>query len=119
MNTPDSPARVPPAAARPAASARRVRAARRTPFRAPCRVRLIDPATGEVRTVIGETLNISSCGMALQLGASVPLGTWVETMVSQVGGEPLFLCGTVVNARQTMTATFEIGVETDKPRVFV
>lgn len=98
---------------------RRPRAERRTPYRVPCRVRLIDSATGEVRTVTGETVDISSRGMALQIGLDVPIGTWVETLVPKPNGNPLFLCGTVIHSRQTMTAHFEIGVETDRPPTFV
>ena len=99
--------------------ARRTRGVRRMPYRVPCRVRLVDAATGEVRTVVGETIEISPQGMALQIGMDVPLGTWVETLVPNPNGDPLFLCGTVVHTRQTMTAHFEIGVETDRPPIYV
>lgn len=103
----------------PAPRTRPARAERRTPFRVPCRVRLVDAVTGEVRTVLGETLNLSRRGMALQLAADVPPGTWVETLVPHPTGEPLFLCGTVVHSRRTMAAHYEIGVETSLPRTYV
>lgn len=86
------------------------RATRRVPHRVPCRVRLIDPATGAGRTVVGETVDLSAGGVALQLGSDVPVGTWVETLVPHLHGEPLFLCGTVVHSRRTMAANYEIGI---------
>lgn len=86
------------------------RVVRRVPHRVPCRVRLVDTATGEVRTVVGETVNLSAGGVALQLGLDVPVGTWVETLVPHVHGDPLFLCGTVVHTRRTMAANYEIGI---------
>ncbi len=88
---------------------------RRMPYRVPCRVRLMDTGTGQVQTVVGETLNISTSGVALQVSADIPLGTWVETLVPHPGGDPMFLCGTVVHTRQTMAANYEIGVETNGP----
>lgn len=86
---------------------------RRVPHRVPCRVRLIDTTTGNSHTLCGQTTNISPGGIAIQLGSEVPLGTWVETVVPYNAGEPLFLCGTVVHARRTLTSNFEIGVATE------
>ena len=86
------------------------RVERRTPYRVPCRVRLVHPATGEVHTVVGETVNLSSGGVAMHVGIEAPIGTWVETLVPHLNGDPLFLCGTVKHVRQTMTANFELGV---------
>jgi hypothetical protein len=108
-----------PPSAHPAPRTRPARAERRTPFRVPCRVRLVDAVTGEVRSVLGETINLSRSGMSLQLAADVSPGTWVETLVPHPTGEPLFLCGTVVHSRRTMAAHFEIGVETSLPRTYV
>jgi hypothetical protein len=87
-------------------------------YRMPCRVRLVDPETGEVRTVVGETVNISKSGMAVQVSLQVPVGTWVETLVPHPNGDPMFLCGKVVRTRRTMTAGFEVGVETGTPPEF-
>jgi hypothetical protein len=92
---------------------------RRVPYRVPCRIRLINKQTGEVRTVVGETINISTGDTALQLGTSVPIGTWVETLVPRPNGEPLFLCGTVVHRRRVMASGFEIGIRTHHPTAFV
>jgi hypothetical protein len=91
----------------------------RAPYRIPCRVRLVNAETGEVRSVAGETVNLSRRGMALQLGVDVPVGTWVETLVLHPNGDPMFLCGTVLHSRRTMAANFEIGVKTDRPMTFV
>ena len=95
------------------------RADRRAPYRIPCRVRLVNTETGEVRTVAGETVNLSSRGLAIQVGMDVPIGTWVETLVLHPNGDPMFLCGTVIHTRRTMTANFEVGVRTDRPTMFV
>ncbi|MEW6253756.1 MAG: PilZ domain-containing protein [Planctomycetota bacterium] len=94
------------------------RMARRTPYRVPCRVRLVDPTTGEVRTIAGQTVNISSGGLSLHVAVETPPGTWVETLLPHPNGEPLFVCGRVVHVRRTMTANFEVGVETESPAEF-
>jgi hypothetical protein len=103
----------------PRGTASSARVEPRTPYRIPCRVRLVDSTTGEVRTVVGETVNLSRRGMALHIAIDVPLGTWVETLVAHPNGDPMFLCGTVVHSRRTMASNFEIGVETNRPTTFV
>ena len=97
----------------------RVAAEPRVAYRVPCRVRLVDPVSGEVRNVIGETLNVSRGGMSLQISVNVAVGTWVETMVAHPCGEPMFLTGTVAHCRRTLAASFEIGVRATRPRAFV
>jgi len=72
-----------------------------------------------VRTVTGETVNISTGGMALQLPVDAPVGTWIETLILHSSGEPLFLSGTVTHSRRTMADLYEVGVETDRPRPFI
>ncbi len=94
------------------------RIARRTPYRVPCRVRLVDPQTGEVRTVAGQTVNISAGGLSLQITVEPDPGTWVETLVPHPNGEPMFVCGRVVHVRRTTAASFELGVETKSPADF-
>ena len=106
--TPGPAARATPVA--PPNATRSQRRQRRVPYRVPCRVRLANVATGEVRTVVGETVNISPGGFAVQLASPAPIGTWVETMVLHPNGDPLFLSGTVVHVRQTMTNQHELGV---------
>ena len=60
--------------------------------------------------MVGETVNLSAGGMAIQVALDLPLGTKVETLVPHADGAPLFLCGTVVHSRRTMRANYEIGV---------
>ena len=121
MNPQPAATTPPTSAGKPATRARTrpARRVRRMAYRVPCRVRLVNPATGEVRTVVGETVNISSGGMSLQIAVDVPIGTWVETLVSHPNGDPMFLCGTVVHSRRTMTTNYEVGVETNGPRTYV
>jgi hypothetical protein len=117
-----------PAAAHPLVTARKpparertkpVQRARRVPYRVACRVQLVDPVSGEVRRVMGETLNISSGGVSLQIGVEAAIGTWAETLVLHPNGDPMFLCGSVVHCRRTMTANYEVGVETESSQTFV
>ena len=100
-------------------SPRRAGAQPRIPYRVPCRVRLVDPRTGEVRTVCGETLEFSRDGMSLQVSVSVATGTWVETLVLKPNGEPLFLTGSVARCRRTLASNFELGVRATQPPTFV
>jgi len=104
----------------PSAPGRPTRVSRRTPYRVPCRVRLVDAATGQARSVVGETVNISSRGVALQVAVDAPIGTWVETLVDHPNGDPLLLCGTVVHSRRTLTSSYELGVTilSDTPPAF-
>ncbi|MBK9119928.1 MAG: PilZ domain-containing protein [Phycisphaerales bacterium] len=90
----------------------------RVPFRVPCRVHLVEPKSGYVRTVLGETLNISRRGISLQLSVNPPVGTWVETLVPHAHGDPVFVCGTVVHSRRTLAHGFEIGVRTAQAPAF-
>lgn len=113
-STPSAAQSSTPAARSPAEGRPQQRAERRVPHRVPCRVRLVDPSTGEIRTVIGQTVNISPSGVAIQVSAAVPVGTWVETLVPHAQGDPLFLCGTVVHCRRTLTANYELGVSVSK-----
>jgi hypothetical protein len=92
------------------ASEHKQRLQRRVPHRVPCRVRIVEPESGETRTVVGETLNLSPNGLALQISANLRPGTWVETLVPNANGDPLFICGTVVHSRRMLSANFEIGV---------
>lgn len=84
---------------------------RRRPYRVPCRVRLVNPTTGEVRTVVGETVNLSAGGLAMHVSIDAPVGTWIETLLPHPSGNPRFVCGRVVRVRRTMSTSFELGVE--------
>jgi len=92
------------------------RAERRMPYRVPCRVRLVDPRNGAVQTVVGETINLSSGGVAMHVGIEPCLGAWVETLVPHPNGDPLFLCGRVMHVRRTMATNFELGIAISNER---
>lgn len=83
---------------------------RRTPHRVPCRVRVLAPANGPVVTMVGQTVNLSADGMAVQVNRSIPEGAAVETLVPGLSGETLYAYGKVVHARQVLTGMFEIGI---------
>lgn len=88
----------------------RVRTGIRRPYRVPCRIRLVDQQTGHVRTVLGETINLSDGGIAMNVSIDAPVGTWVETLLPHPSGDPMFLCGRVVHCRRTLATSFELGV---------
>lgn len=92
----------------------------RTPWRVPCRIRLVDPQSGQVRSVVGEMVNLSCGGAALQAAIDAPVGTWVETLVPTPNGDPRFLCGRVVHSRRTLAMNFELGIQIieDQPPAF-
>jgi len=77
----------------------------------PCRVRLVNPTTGEVRSVVGETVDLSTGGLAMHVSVYAPVGTWVETLLPHPSGNPRFVCGRVVRVRRTMSTSFELGIE--------
>jgi len=98
-------------AARPHGEQRPKRASRRTPHRVPCRVTLYDPSSGEPTALVGQTTNLSRKGLALQLGCDVAPGTWLEALVPQLDGTPMFFCGTVAHSRRVLVGTYEIGIQ--------
>ncbi len=83
---------------------------RRVPYRVPCKVRLFDPESGADRTVVGQTVNLSDGGVAMQVAVRPRLGTWVETLVPNLTGEPRTIRGWVVHTRKTLHAQYEVGV---------
>lgn len=93
------------------AESRPPRNERRRPYRVPCRVRLVNPTTGEVRSVVGETVDLSTGGLAMHVSVYAPVGTWVETLLPHPSGNPRFVCGRVVRVRRTMSTSFELGIE--------
>ncbi len=90
---------------------KRRRESRRMPFRTPCRVTLYDPVTGEPTKLIGQTTNISRGGLSLHVTRDAAAGTWIEALVSQASGTPLFLCGVVAYSRRVLAGVYELGVE--------
>ena len=87
------------------------RGERRIPHRVPCRVSWHDPHSGQNTSLVGQTVNISSSGLSVQLGYEIPTGTWIETLVPHLDDEPIFVCGTVAHIRRVLTGTFEIGIQ--------
>jgi hypothetical protein len=81
---------------------------RRAVHRVPCRLRLCEDGV----TLSGETVNISSTGLAVHVGCAIPHGTLVEAIVPQLEGEPLRVTGAVVHTRRVLTGTFEVGIHT-------
>ena len=110
------------ASTRPATAERkRRREARRTAYRVPCRVTLYDPISGEASKLIGQTTNISRGGLSVQIGRDAMVGTWIEALVPQSGGDPMFFCGVVAHRRRVLAGAYEIGIEfagQGRPAVF-
>lgn len=91
--------------------ARRRRRARRVPHRVTCRLTTLDAASGETTTLTGRTINLSSGGVAVQLGRCVPVGAMVEIVLSGADGGALRGSGRVLHVRRVLTGTFEIGLK--------
>jgi len=102
------------AASVPAQPARVGRAAgrehRRAPHRVPCRLRYRDPASGQVCWLVGETVNVSAGGLAVQVGKDVSAGTQVEALMPGAGDQPQVVCGTVSHSRRVLSGMFELGI---------
>ncbi len=101
-----------PAVTRPSARPRRsdnFRGQRRQSHRVPCRVSLQDSGGGHV-SVLGETINVSDDGMAVQIGVEPAIGTFAEVLIPHLEGEPACLSGLVVHCRRVTTGTVEVGI---------
>lgn len=88
------------------------RAAPRCPQRLPCRVRVYDAAKGGWVTRIGQAVNWSQEGLAVQVGMAIGVGSRIEAFVPRFEEEPLCLVGTVVHTRPVLAGTFEVGIKT-------
>jgi hypothetical protein len=88
----------------------RRRAERRVAHRVPCRVRAADTVYGKAVSVVGETVNLSANGLAVQLGRPVEDGARVEVLLPQLDGEPTRLVGRVAHSRRVLSGTFELGI---------
>lgn len=86
---------------------------RRTPHRVPCRLRILGESG--TRAVIGETVDLSENGLAVQLGADVAPGARVEVLLPHLAGEPVCFYGEVVRRRRVLSGTFEIGIAFNQP----
>ncbi|HEM46565.1 MAG TPA: hypothetical protein ENO23_05910 [Alphaproteobacteria bacterium] len=88
------------------------RATPRSPQRLPCRVRVYDAAQGDWVTKIGQAVNWSQEGLAVQVGMAVGVGSRIEVVTPRFEEAPLCLVGTVVHTRPVLAGTFEVGIET-------
>lgn len=84
---------------------------RRTPYRVPCRLTLLDPQEDRRLHLVGQTSNLSAAGLAVRVAAEIPEGLYVEVLLPKPGGEPTLLRGTVVHCRRVLTLMYEIGIE--------
>jgi len=88
----------------------RGRGERRVAHRVPCRVRVRHAADGRKLAVVGQTVNLSANGLAVQLGRALEHGVAVEVLLPHLDGEPTRLHGRVVHSRRVLSGTFEIGI---------
>ena len=86
------------------------RGERRVAHRVPCRLRASDATHAKGVCVVGQTVNLSANGLAVQVGHSVDEGTAVEVLLPPLDGEPTRLYGTVAHTRRVLSGTFEIGI---------
>ncbi len=88
----------------------RRRVERRVAHRVPCRVRVSEPPAGKGASAIGQTVNLSANGLAVQLARPMPAGTAVEVLMPPLDGEPTRVLGTVAHSRRVLSGTFEVGI---------
>jgi len=108
-SSPSASARAAPVAASGDGICRR-RGERRMAHRVPCRVQAVEQPEGAAFSALGETVNFSPNGLAVQLGQPVEVGTLVEVLLPRLGAEPKRLRGRVAHSRRVVTGTFEIGI---------
>jgi hypothetical protein len=94
----------------------RRRAVPRSPHRVPCRLTVLEAPGRERSAACGETVNVSSTGVAVQLGWPIPCGTEVEVLIPHLEDDLIHVLGTVVHSRRVMTGTFEIGIRRERER---
>jgi hypothetical protein len=88
----------------------RRRAERRVAHRVPCRVRASEAIPGKGVSAVGQTVNLSANGLAVQLARPMDQGTAVEVLLPPLDGEPTRVLGTVAHSRRVLSGTFEIGI---------
>jgi len=86
------------------------RGERRVPHRVPCQLRARNDALGKAVALLGQTVNLSASGLAVQVGQPVQYGARVEVLLPHIDGEPTRLNGTVAHSRRVHTGTFELGI---------
>jgi hypothetical protein len=97
--------------AAPKTNAFRRRTERRVAHRVPCRVRTLDVARDKSTAVLGQTVNLSANGLAVQVGRPMEAGAQVEVLLPHLDGEPTRLRGMVAHSRRVVTGTFELGIQ--------
>lgn len=83
---------------------------RRFAHRVPCRVRTNEPTNERAINTIGQTVNLSASGVAVQLAHPIETGTPVEVYLPHLDGAPTLLHGHVAHSRRVLMGTFEIGI---------
>ena len=86
------------------------RGERRVAHRVPCRLRASHTSSGKPVSVVGQTVNLSANGVAVQLGSPLDEGTEVEVLLPHLDGEPTRLLGKVAHNRRVLSGTFEVGI---------
>jgi hypothetical protein len=66
---------------------------------------------GKSTAVLGQTVNLSANGLAVQVGQPMEAGAQVEVLLPHLDGEPTRLQGTVAHSRRVVTGTFELGIQ--------
>ena len=82
----------------------------RVSHRVPCRVRTFEIVPDHALTAVGQTVNLSQAGLAVQLGKPIDAGTSVEVSLPHLDGVPVTLHGRVAHSRRVMSGTYEIGI---------
>ena len=83
---------------------------RRNAHRVHCNVRTPRTSPGRILSVVGQTVNLSANGVAVQLGQPLDEGMRVEVLLPHLDGEPTRLIGKVAHTRRVLSGTFEVGI---------
>lgn len=81
---------------------------RRWSHRAPCVVRVLR-ADGSETTHTGQTVNVSSGGIAVQIREAIQPGTPIEALVAHAD-QAIRVRGYVAHCRRVLAETFEVGL---------
>lgn len=83
---------------------------RRVVHRAPCRLQWWNLDSNQPAACVGQTTNLSSRGLAVQISHRLLTGTRVEAYLPSLSGAPTRVIGTVVRCQLILADTFEIGI---------
>ncbi len=111
MSSPSGFVRSPTRNLRPSAAAGRRRARVRTACRVGCALWLRDARTKGRRVLHGYAVNLSTSGLAVQVGEYLPVGTPIESIVLHPMSEPLCNGAAVRHVRRVLSDVFELGIE--------